>query len=178
MQDGIVEGVEESKKAMGVMRHKLEAQLKLHAQDTEKQLNQVRTDMLRHVASIAHDWATQGTSIPTSDGPGAHGGARMGGGESMEPLQQDTPLSLPGHYAPSHMPQPTLQHMAQNGGYAQGQEGAAEARGLDEAEASAASSAGRELQAHTRAREQVSVNQNTAVVAGAGGARGMLWRWR
>ena len=67
-----MEGMEETTKAMAALRQKVDADIKDHKQGTEKQLNLVRTDMARQLASLTHQFGNgvsplpQPTPAPTS----------------------------------------------------------------------------------------------------------------
>eukprot|EP00802_Teleaulax_amphioxeia_P002707 Tamp_02710.p1 GENE.Tamp_02710~~Tamp_02710.p1 ORF type:complete len:710 (+),score=157.81 Tamp_02710:1745-3874(+) len=99
-QDGMMEGMEENTKAVAALRQKVDLEIKDHKQGTEKQLNLVRTDMARQLASLTHQFANgvsplpQPTPAPTS-----------GDSASWMGVARDEPLlgpSLSQHPAQAH----------------------------------------------------------------------------
>jgi len=95
-----MEGMEENTKAVAALRQKVDLEIKDHKQGTEKQLNLVRTDMARQLASLTHQFANgvsplpQPTPAPTS-----------GDSASWMGVARDEPLlgpSLSQHPAQAH----------------------------------------------------------------------------
>jgi hypothetical protein len=103
-QDGILDGVEEQKKALLALGHKMDGQLRSQQEGAEKQLNRLRTDMARvlapaHPPSRPHSAA----ALPEPSQAASSAVPDMRDGIGGFTADQDQPLAAP--YLQGHVEQ-------------------------------------------------------------------------